>query len=141
MFEFQMPKDTTGSFNQNLPAIWALNAKVPRTAQYGSCSCWGTGCGEFDMFEVLEDAHDYVKSHYHSSQGARYGGRGGGGSPDYFMRPYDKTVKAAAIFSEQGVVTIKLLDDSVEFGNSLDPRVLGENARSSGKISTYSVPK
>ncbi|KAI5844233.1 putative TOS1-like glycosyl hydrolase-domain-containing protein [Tricharina praecox] len=141
MFEFQMPRDTSGSFNQNMPSIWALNAKIPRTAQYGSCSCWGSGCGEFDMFEVLEDAHDYVKSHYHAAQGAVSGNKGGGGAPDYFKRPYDKTIKAAAIFDERGTVTVKILDDAVQFGRALDPKVLGENARPSGKISTYNVPK
>lgn len=53
-FEFQMPDDGTSGWNQNMPAIWALNAKVPRTQQYGACSCWDSGCGEFDIFEVLD---------------------------------------------------------------------------------------
>lgn len=53
-FEFQMPNDGTSGWNQNMPAIWALNAKVPRTQQYGACSCWDSGCGEFDIFEVLD---------------------------------------------------------------------------------------
>jgi hypothetical protein len=30
------------------PAIWMLNAQIPRTTQYGpsDCSCWESGCGE-----------------------------------------------------------------------------------------------
>jgi len=139
MFEFQMPKDMTGTVNANMPSIWALNAKIPRTVQYGSCSCWDSGCGEFDIFEVLEDAHDYVKSHYHATQGGS-GNKGGGGSPDYFKRPYDKTIKVAAIFAECGSVTVKILDDSVEFSRAIDSKVLAGNASSNGKVTTYNVP-
>ena len=57
VFEFSMPSDTSGSaYNQDMPAIWLLNAKIPRTLQYGdaSCSCWKTGCGEMDLFEIFD---------------------------------------------------------------------------------------
>jgi hypothetical protein len=121
-----------------MPSIWALNAKIARTAQYGKCSCWDSGCGEFDLFEVLEDATNYVKSHYHASQGATGSyGKGGGGSPDYFKRPFGKCVKAAAIFDESGTVTVKFLPDSAEFGSSLDSAVLSEGSENP---STYRVP-
>ncbi|KAF8242407.1 hypothetical protein K440DRAFT_607555 [Wilcoxina mikolae CBS 423.85] len=138
LFEFNMPEDNTGGFNSNMPSIWALNAKIPRTAQYGKCSCWDSGCGEFDLFEVLEDATDYVKSHYHASQGATGSyGKGGGGSPDYFDRPYGKCVKAAAIFDKSGTVTVKFLPDSVDFGKYLDSAELSQGSESA---STYRVP-
>jgi hypothetical protein len=52
--EFQMPLDGTEGFNADLPAIWLLNANIPRTLQYGKaeCSCWQSGCGEFDVSPV-----------------------------------------------------------------------------------------
>jgi hypothetical protein len=54
-FEFDMPTDNSGSMNADMPAIWLLNAQVPRCGQYvaSECSCWTSGCGEFDIFEVL----------------------------------------------------------------------------------------
>lgn len=70
------------------------------------------------MFEVLEGATDYVKTHYHASQGGNNGAGGGGGSPTYFKRPFDKFIKAAAIFNEAGAVTIKYLSDDFDFGSS-----------------------
>ncbi len=50
VFEFQMPTDSSSSSsttNYDMPAIWLLNAQIPRTLQYGdsSCSCWSSGCG------------------------------------------------------------------------------------------------
>jgi hypothetical protein len=53
-FEFMMPDDGASGWNQNMPAIWALNSQIPRTEQYGACSCWESGCGEFDIFETLD---------------------------------------------------------------------------------------
>jgi hypothetical protein len=53
-FEFIMPNDGTSGWNQNMPAIWALNSQIPRTEQYGACSCWKSGCGEVDIYEVLD---------------------------------------------------------------------------------------
>lgn len=137
LFEFSMPADNSGGFNGNMPSIWALNAKIPRTAQYGKCSCWDSGCGEMDLFEVLKDATDYVKSHYHANQGAtsQYG-KGGGGSPDYFKRPFDKPVKAAAIFNDNGSITIKYLPGDCDFGAELDGSVL--SASPDGSV--YKVP-
>ena len=57
LFEFQMPNEThtsTDISNYNMPAIWLLNAHIPRTAQYSmnvNCSCWRSGCGEFDILK------------------------------------------------------------------------------------------
>ena len=132
-----MPADPGNGFNQDIPAIWALNAKIPRTAQYGACSCWDTGCGEFDLFEVLTDATKYIKSHYHASQGSPSGKYGGGGSTDYFNRPYDATVKAAAIFDESGTVTVKLLPAWTRFSATVDLSVIEQGAE---KASVYKVP-
>ena len=122
VFEFQMPAATDGeNFNYDMPAIWLLNAKVPRTLQYGNaaCSCWSTGCGEFDIFEILSSGSDKLISHLHDGQGAPSASSyGGTGSADYFKRPYDSTMKAAVVFKD-GEISIVVLDDSTTFGSSL----------------------
>lgn len=55
LLEYAMPVDPAAGdqFNGDMPAIWMLNAQIPRTSQYGKeeCSCWKTGCGEFDIGE------------------------------------------------------------------------------------------
>src|ERR1700742_2741289 len=68
MFEFQMPDDgNNGVFNGNMPSLWMLNAQIPRTGQYSSCSCWQSGCGEFDICEVLSPGYPKCKSTYHGN--------------------------------------------------------------------------
>ncbi|BFZ63564.1 target of Sbf [Saitoella coloradoensis] len=122
LFEFMMPTDSasTSSFNLDMPAIWALNAQIPRTLQYGdaSCSCWTTGCGELDLFEVLTTGLDYMTTTLHDFQGTgtQYGG---GGSSDYFVRPKTSYMQAAVVFSSSDK-TIKLAEISnVDFGSSI----------------------
>lgn len=93
-FEFSMPSDTNGNgYNQDMPAIWLLNAKIPRTLQYGlsTCSCWATGCGELDLFEVLSPGSDKMITHIHDGQG--------GGTQDFFQRPTDGIFRAVVIFN------------------------------------------
>lgn len=132
-------------FNRNMPAIWALNANIPRTAQYGklagadgklTCSCW-PDCGEIDLFEVLVDADAYIKTHYHSKQGA-VGGYGGGGSPDYFDRPYDKSIQAAVIFSPTGKVTITTLKQHIDFSKGLSKDAITQYKK---EVSVFRVPQ
>lgn len=60
LFEFEMPTETNltedSVSNYDMPAIWLLNAHIPRTSQYSNnvnCSCWRSGCGEFDVFEAM----------------------------------------------------------------------------------------
>lgn len=125
VFEFSMPHNATGApLNDDMPAIWALNSKIPRTFQYGigdgvkfphqSCSCWESGCGELDLFEILEGNKANLISHYHSEQGTN-NQYGGGGSADYFTRPCDNSVKAAVIFDGNKEVIIRFLPDSTAF--------------------------
>ncbi|KAL7271057.1 target of Sbf [Rhizina undulata] len=146
LFEFGMPADTSSAAaNSNMPAIWALNAKIPRTAQYGKrsggdgkdfCSCWESGCGELDLFEVLSGAVDYVTTHYHSEQGTntQYGG---GGSSDYFARPYDGTIKAAVIFDGNNAIHISILPQDTDFGTSLPESLISQ---ASETVSVFNVP-
>lgn len=115
VFEFTMPSDGSKGFNADMPAIWALNAKIPRTLQYGesTCSCWKTGCGELDLFEILHSGSDKLIAHLHSGQGSNGSGYGGGGSQDYFERPTDKSIKAAVILTGKEIV-IKIVDDDFD---------------------------
>lgn len=144
VFEFSMPEGGAGGFNGNMPAIWALNANIPKTAQYGACSCWDTGCGELDIFEVLQGKHDGVKTHYHSKQGANGGKYGGGGSPDFFKRPVDSTITVAVTFNGSKSVDIKVLPAGTKFGPTTSGfgggSTKGFSALSAKKASVFSVP-
>ncbi|KAG6231039.1 hypothetical protein E4U34_006579 [Claviceps purpurea] len=113
LFHFKMPLDGDRSFNGDMPALWALNGRIPRTAQYNACSCWQTGCGEADIYEVLTSGDTKCKSTFHLANGA--------GSSDYFDRPVDKYIKVAAVFHEKTAsVSIKKLSDDVDFSKGLD---------------------
>lgn len=114
-----MPADSAGGANGNMPAIWALNVEIPLATQYGpaQCSCWNTGCGEFDMFEVLTDNKDLLTTHYHSDQGTN-NQYGGGGTSDALARPYSSTIKTAVVFNEKDIY-VTVLDDSTDFSETL----------------------
>lgn len=126
VFEFQMPSDTDGTgYNQDMPAIWLLNAKIPRTLQYGSseCSCWETGCGEMDLFEILSAGSDKLISHVHDGQG--------GGSQDYFARPVSSTLKAAVIFNGSDK-TIHIVEVDDDFSSTLSSDTVNSWLNTSG---------
>ncbi|KAJ3498421.1 hypothetical protein NLG97_g1128 [Lecanicillium saksenae] len=112
LFNFKMPMDGNRGFNGDMPAIWALNAEIPRSAQYNGCSCWPF-CGEFDFFEVLASGDNKCKSTVHL--------KNGGGSSDYFPRPTDGYMKGAVIFdADAGGVSIKILPNDTDFSKGLD---------------------
>ncbi|KAJ6785544.1 hypothetical protein PWT90_09739 [Aphanocladium album] len=112
LFNFQMPMDGNRGFNGDMPAIWALNAEIPRSAQYNGCSCWPP-CGEFDFFEVLASGDNKCKSTVHLQNG--------GGSSDYFPRPTDSYMKGAVIFdADAGGVSIRILPSDTDFSKGLD---------------------
>lgn len=117
VFEFEMPSSSATGFNGDMPAVWMLNAKIPRTLQYGdaSCSCWDTGCGELDLFEILSTGSNKCITHLHDKQGDNGSGYGGGGSSDYFARPTSGSLKAAVIFtgSEIHIMEVDESFDSV----------------------------
>jgi hypothetical protein len=89
-----------------MPGIWVLNGKVPRTQQYGKCSCWASGCGEFDIFETLTPGDGRALSTFHK--------RHAGGSSDYFERPVDGFIKLAVIMSADSI-TVQQLGGDFEF--------------------------
>lgn len=106
LIEFEMPSDgTTGGTNADMPAIWMLNAQIPRTIQYGAadCSCWTSGCGELDLFEVLDSGDIRMKSTLH--------GNVAGGDSDYFTRPTSGTMKAAVLMINENVHIVVLSSD------------------------------
>ena len=89
-----MPLSGKKGFNGDMPGIWLLNAQIPLTSQYGTnsqCSCWTSGCGEFDLFEVLDHGNFRCKSTLHMAPA--------GGSSDWFRRPETSTITAAVVFA------------------------------------------
>lgn len=105
LFEFQMPHDSSA----DQPALWLLNARIPQTQQYGPCSCWKSGCGEFDVFEVLAPGDAKCKSTFHSVFAA--------GDPNYFDRPADAPVRVAVAFDGAGTaVSVKVLSPGGDEG-------------------------
>ena len=133
-----MPSDGSSGFNADMPAVWLLNAKIPRTLQYGdsSCSCWKTGCGELDLFEILSSGSNKLISHLHDGQGASSNtNNGGGGSQDYFARPTSGSLKAAVIFTSNEIHIVQV-DDSTNFGSSLDEDTVNSWLQQSGSAAT-----
>lgn len=118
VFNFKMPTDNSGSNNVNMPAIWLLNGQIPRTLQYGaeSCSCWSTGCGEFDLWEITDKGSSNLETHIHDGQGQPGTRYGGGGSGSFFQRPSDYET-FAAIFTGSDVYLKKL--DNFNFDSSI----------------------
>lgn len=109
LMEFSMPDDGNDILGYNMPAIWFLNAKIPRTQQYGTCSCWPP-CGEFDAFEILTPGFDMMKATLH--------GNVSGGVSDYIVRPTNGTMKGAVVFNDNNII-IQILDDNYDFPESL----------------------
>ena len=122
-FEFGMPDDGQTSASEydpvNMPAIWMLNQQIPNTLQYGPapCSCWTSGCGEFDIFEVLAPGDTRCKSTLH--------GNVQGGDSDYFARPTSGTIKAALVMYDNNI-HIKILDNNTHFGSSMDAGTIND---------------
>ncbi|KAK4944033.1 target of Sbf [Elasticomyces elasticus] len=112
LLEFSMPLSGKTGFNADMPAVWMLNAQVPRTEQYGNCSCWESGCGEFDIFEVLDSGDEKAKSTWHGVNSL--------GDSDYFARPTSGTMKAAVwLDGSTGTAHIIVLDDSATFDSTI----------------------
>ncbi|KAI9765122.1 MAG: target of Sbf [Geoglossum simile] len=117
LLEFSMPSDSgAGGANGDMPAIWFLNAQIGRTLQYGKpeCSCWTTGCGEFDVFEVLDSGNFRCKSTIHVQQSHS------GGDSNYFTRPTGGPIKVAILFDgPTNSLSIQTLDSSTAIPGSL----------------------
>ncbi|KAK9234849.1 putative TOS1-like glycosyl hydrolase-domain-containing protein [Lipomyces kononenkoae] len=142
LLEFGMPTDSTsssGTGNLDMPAVWFLNGKIPRTQQYGSCSCWESGCGEFDVFEVLSSGSQYMVPTLHDWQGTN-NQYGGGGSSDYFVRPTTGTMKAAVLFDGSSMsISLLQLDPSTEFGDSVSADTISQWLASNSNGATVRI--
>ncbi|KAI2641141.1 TOS1 protein [Xylaria nigripes] len=117
--EFTMPDSGKSGVNMNMPAYWLLNAAIPRTAQYASCSCWKGdnpsplqgGCGELDVVEILSSGDTRAKSTFHFANGI--------GDSHFIERPVSAPMKVAVVMDAAGsAVSIKVLDN-FDFATSL----------------------
>lgn len=121
LLEFDMPMTGAAGFNKDMPAVWILNAQIPNTLQYGKseCSCWESGCGEWDIFEVLDSGNTRCKSTVHSNIS--------GGDSNYFERPTDSTVKVAVIFDgDNSAGHIVVLPDETNFDQTFTDAQVAE---------------
>ncbi|KAI5960623.1 uncharacterized protein KGF55_004516 [Candida pseudojiufengensis] len=125
LFEFQMPNETHTSnkiSNYNMPAIWLLNAQIPRTAQYSNnvnCSCWRSGCGEFDIFEIMNTT-EYLNlySTVHDYQGTDQIETGLAIS-DYIERDLIGTMVGGVAFDSNGDVSV-WISNSTSFDSTVN---------------------
>ena len=135
LIEFSMPMDGKSGFNGDMPAIWMLNAQIPRTLQYGNaaCSCWESGCGEFDIAETLNSGSTYLKSTLHTNTP--------GGSSDYILRPFSGTMKLAVVFSSASTIQVQVLANGTDFSSSLTLRDIDDMCASStaNRISYFTI--
>ena len=137
MAEFQMPRSgQTGYQNADMPAFWLLNSKVVNTQQYANCSCWASGCGEWDILEVL--SNDLTTGYASLHMGCNYGVTA---EQNGIARPTTATIKIAAIVSSQGVAHVRVLDDSTTFGTTVaGSTVTGWLAENSNANITVNAP-
>ncbi|KAI9695999.1 MAG: target of Sbf [Bogoriella megaspora] len=122
--EFDMPLDGDRSGNNgDKPAIWMLNAQVPRSVQFGNpnCSCWDTGCGELDVFEVLESGNDKATVTLHSNIP--------GGGNGAFARPTGGAIKFAVVLYNDAAY-LQVLDDKFDFGSTMSADAIDQIVKS-----------
>lgn len=125
LFEFEAPTETqtnSSSFSSyDMPAIWLLNSQIPRQSQYpvnSNCSCWASGCGEFDIFEVLNGTtNEMFFSSFHTFQGVDSISTGLTQN-SYFKRDTNSTMTGGVVFDSDGN-TISFMSSSLTFGDSV----------------------
>lgn len=118
MIELEMPlSGQTGYLNADMPAFWLLNTQAVNQQQYAKCSCWATGCGEWDIHEILSagDTTGYASMH----MGSNYAGQ----APKRLPRPTSETMKMAAIVSG-GVAHVEVLDPSTVFDMTISGSIV-----------------
>ncbi|QPG76901.1 hypothetical protein FOA43_004295 [Brettanomyces nanus] len=128
LFEFYSPTDNSEedlvnkTSSYDMPAIWLLNAEIPRTAQYptnGNCSSWNTGAGEFDIFEVMNvTERNHFYSTIHDFQGIDDLGTGIQMFA-YLDRTPNSVMKGGIVFGGDGTATV-FLSNSTTFDDTLE---------------------
>lgn len=127
LFNFSMPTESkvkkSDVSNYDMPAIWLLNAHIPRTSQYsnnGNCSCWNSGCGEFDIFEVKNNTKSTVNNLYttlHDYQGTddiQMGIQIDG----FIERDTEGTMAGGVVFDSTGKATV-FVSNSTTFDDTI----------------------
>ncbi|AET41404.1 Toh1p Ecym_8110 [Eremothecium cymbalariae DBVPG len=125
LFEFEMPTEpqTPNPHFEfyDMPAIWLLNAHIPRTAQYPNnvkCSCWASGCGEFDIFEVMNSTEvNHLYSAFHTFQGIDDVGIGIQ-APAYLERDPHGIMAGGVIFDSKGYTRV-FFSDKIDFDDDV----------------------
>jgi len=107
-----MPHDTSGSNNNDMPAIWFLNGQIVRTNQWG-CNCRGMGaaggCGELDVSEVIPGRPtDECTS-------TLYGFKQSLGCNDWFVRPVSAPVTYVIVFNASGSGKVSIIEQDNSF--------------------------
>lgn len=124
LFDFEMPTEdklSSDVSNYDMPAIWLLNAKIPRTAQYSNnvnCSCWRSGCGEFDVFEIMNTTEALnLYSTVHDYQGT--GDIQNGIAADKFIeRDLTGNMKGGVVFDLNGNAAV-FVSNSTRFDSTI----------------------
>ncbi|KAI8392204.1 putative TOS1-like glycosyl hydrolase (DUF2401) [Nakaseomyces glabratus] len=145
LFEFKMPTETQSNSSSfefyDMPAIWLLNDKIPRTSQYpinANCSCWSSGCGEFDIFEVMNGTErNHLYSTFHTYQGIEDLGTGIQ-SYGYIPRDTRGTMMGGVIFDSNGN-TVSFISNSTSFDQTLSPSAVNSLLRAIPSNETYST--
>ncbi|KAI5953843.1 hypothetical protein CANMA_004681 [Candida margitis] len=144
LFEFKMPNETktsTSISNYNMPAIWLLNAQIPRTAQYSSnvnCSCWRSGCGEFDIFEVMNSTdYTHLYSTVHDYQGTGDIETGMAIS-SYIERDLTGTMVGGVVFDANGDVTV-WVSNSTSFDETVSASDVNQWANKEASAATTTL--
>ncbi|CCK69350.1 Toh1p KNAG_0C02390 [Huiozyma naganishii CBS 8797] len=144
LFEFEMPTETKQNSSSieffDMPAIWLLNDHIARTAQYptnANCSCWASGCGEFDIFEVMNGTErNHLYSTFHTFQGIEDLGTGIQ-SYGYIPRNTTGTMKGGVVFDSAGN-TITFMSDDVSFDANITSDAVQSLLSSVPRNETYS---
>lgn len=120
LVEMSMPMSGLRGQGQypDAPAFWLLNEQLPATSDSAQCNCWASGCGEFDVHEIITPGNTIGYSTFHMGQ------QWCGGASNGFQRVTDGTQKLAVIIkagsgAADSVVRIVVLDDSYNFGDSI----------------------
>lgn len=132
LFEFNTPSDLTEeklknkTSNYDMPAIWLLNAQIPRTSQYplnGNCSAWNSGAGEFDIFEVMNvTERNHFFTTLHDFQGTDDIGTGIQNFA-YLERTPDSVMTGGVVFGEDGSASV-FLSNSTSIDSSISNKDL-----------------
>lgn len=129
----------TDSKLSNMPAIWLLNANLVNLVQYGgdTCSCWTSGCGELDIFEVIPGDYNSAVTQIHMSPDSNLNT----GVDGVFARPFNEFITVALIMSDSSI-RIQVVEDHDWSEDSLSQSEISSiSAMTSANINSISQIK